>query len=368
MFDFIPEEIAEKKRRVKTLMEELKLDAVYLKKSSNFAWVTGGGYNIVGMATEMGIAGALITANREYIVCSNIEAPRMEKEERLAEQGYTIVAFPWNEDREASIVQSLAGRNIGADHAFPGAVDISLKLNPLRYSLTPWEVERYRRQALDTARIAEETALTIKSGEEEREVIGRLAERLWSAGMDFIVAFCAADERIALFRHPVATDKKITTRAMISVNSRKRGLIVSLTRFVQFGKIPAEFKKLYEDTVYVDTAMMAATIPGVPASEVYAAALRAYAEKGYPEEYRLHHQGGAIGYLGRDYKVTAQTRDIIQENQAFAWNPSITGAKSEDTMLATKAGPVVLSEPALFPVMTVERNGHLFRRPGIMEL
>jgi Xaa-Pro aminopeptidase len=80
MFDFIPEEIAEKKRRVKTLMEELGLDAIYLKKSSNFAWVTGGGYNIVGMATEMGVAGALITANREYIVCSNIEAPRMEKE------------------------------------------------------------------------------------------------------------------------------------------------------------------------------------------------------------------------------------------------------------------------------------------------
>ena len=114
--------------------------------------------------------------------------------------------------------------------------------------------------------------------------------------------------------------------------------------------------------------MMAATIHGLRASEVYAAALRAYAEKGYPEEYRLHHQGGAIGYIGRDYRVTARTRDIIQENQAFTWNPSITGAKSEDTMLATKAGPVVLSEPALFPVMIVGRNGYRFRRPGIMEL
>jgi len=368
MFEFIPEEIAEKKHRVRTLMEELKLDAIYLKKSSNFAWVTGGGYNIVGMATEMGVAGVLINADREYIVCSNIEAPRMEKEERLTEQGYTIAAFPWNEDREASIVQSLAGGSLGADHAFLGTTDISARLNPLRYSLTSWEVERYRRQALDTARIAEETALTIRPGDEERAVIGRLSERLWSSGMDFIVAFCAADERIALFRHPVATDKRIKKRAMISVNSRKRGLIVSITRFVQFGKVPAEFQKLYEDTVYVDTAMMAATIPGLPASEVYAAALRAYAEKGYPEEYRLHHQGGAIGYIGRDYRVTARTRDIIQENQAFTWNPSITGAKSEDTMLATKAGPVVLSEPALFPVMTVEKNGYRFRRPGIMEL
>ncbi len=368
MFEFVREEIAEKKFRIRTLLQELKLNAIYLKKSPNFAWITGGGYNIVGMATEMGVAGALITSDREYIICNNIEAPRMEKEERLEDQGYAIVSFPWYEDQEASIVQNLSGGKFGADHAFPGAIDISPQLNPLRYSLTQWEIDRYRRQALDTARITEQTAMTIKPGDEERAVIGRLSEKLWSEGMDFIVAFCAADERISLFRHPVATDKKIEKRAMISVNSRRRGLIVSITRFVQFGKVPADLKKRYEDTVYVDTAMMAATIPGRPASEVFAAALQAYAEKGYPNEYKLHHQGGAIGYTGRDYKVTAQTREIIQENQAFTWNPSITGAKSEDTMLATKNGPIVLSEPSIFPVLIMERNGYVFKRPDIMEL
>jgi len=368
MFEFVQEEIAEKKNRVRKLLQELKLNAVYLKKSSNFSWITGGGYNIVGLATEMGVAGALITADREFIVCNNIEAPRMEKEEHLAEQGYEIISFPWYDDQEASIVNSLSGGKFGADHAFPGSLDISSKINPLRYSLTQWEIERYRKQALDTAQIAEETALTIKPGDEERAVIGRLSERLWREGMDFVVAFCAADERISLFRHPVATDKKIEKRAMISVNSRKRGLIVSITRFVQFGKVPADLRKCYEDNVYVDTAMMTATIPGRPASEVFEAALHAYAEKGYPEEYKLHHQGGAIGYVGRDYRVTAKTIEIIQENQAFTWNPSITGTKSEDTMLATKNGPIVFSEPSLFPVLTMERNGYVFKRPDIMEL
>ncbi len=368
MFEFVHEEIAEKKYRVRRLLQELELNAIYLKKSSNFSWITGGGSSIVGMATEIGVAGALITADREFIVCNNIEAPRMEKEERLAEQGYEIISFPWYDDQEASIVNSLSGGKFGADHAFPGSLDISSKINPLRYSLTQWEIERYRKQALDTARIAEETALTIKPGDEERAVIGRLSERLWREGMDFVVAFCAADERISLFRHPVATDKKIEKRAMISVNSRKRGLIVSITRFVQFGKVPADLRKRYEDNVYVDTAMMTATIPGRPASEVFEAALHAYAEKGYPEEYKLHHQGGAIGYVGRDYRVTAKTIEIIQENQAFTWNPSITGTKSEDTMLATKNGPIVFSEPSLFPVLTMERNGYVFKRPDIMEL
>ncbi|MCX8013779.1 MAG: peptidase M24, partial [Rectinema sp.] len=138
--------------------------------------------------------------------------------------------------------------------------------------------------------------------------------------------------------------------------------------FIQFGPVPADIKKRYEDNVYVDCSMMAATIPGRAASTVFEAALCAYAERGYPEEYRLHHQGGAIGYIGRDYKVTAATKDIIQENQAFAWNPSITGVKSEDTMLATSNGPVVLSEPVLFPVLEREKDGYLFRRPAIMKL
>lgn len=368
MFEFVPEEIAVKRAKIRELCEKLGLDAIYLKKSANFSWLTGGAYNLVGLATEIGIAGILVKADRLCVVCSNIEAPRMRDEERLEEQGCEIVSFPWYEDREAEIVAKLAGGGFGADHAFPGAVDVSSKINPLRYSLTSWEVERFRKQALDTARIAEETALGIRPGETEKEVVGRLAEKLWKEGMDFIIAFCAADDRISRYRHPIATDRPIQKRAMISVNSRRGGLIVSITRFVQFGSLPAELKKLYEDNVYVDTAMMAATLPGRPAVEVYEAALKAYAEVGYPEEYRLHHQGGAIGYIGRDYKVNANTKEVIRENQGFTWNPSITGMKSEDTMLATAKGPVVLSVPSLFPVMTMERDGFAFRRPGIMEL
>jgi len=368
MFEFNPDEIAEKKRRIHGLLDQRQLSALYLKKSSNFAWITAGGYSIVGLGTEVGVAGALITRDEQYIICSNIEALRMANEEGLTKQGYEIVAFPWFEDKEAAIVAELAKGPFGTDMAFPGGTDVSGTLNPLRYSLTSWEVERLKTQALDTSRIAEETAMSIRPGDEERAVVGRLSEKLWKAGMDFIVAFCAADDRISLYRHPVATDRKIEKRAMISVNSRRRGLIVSITRFVQFGKVPASLAKLYEDNVYVDSAMMAATMPGRPASEVFTAACKAYAEKGYPEEYKLHHQGGSIGYFGRDYKATAATKDIIQENQAFTWNPSITGAKSEDTMLATSSGPVVLSTPVLFPELRMKYGGYSFSRPAILEL
>ena len=93
----------------------------------------------------------------------------------------------------------------------------------------------------------------------------------------------------------------------------------------------------------------------------------AYREKGFPEEWKLHHQGGSIGYTGRDYRTSFETPDIIQENQAFTWNPSITGSKSEDTILATSGGPILLTRPVLFPEMTVTVEGYTFQRPGILE-
>ncbi|MDR2588084.1 MAG: M24 family metallopeptidase [Spirochaetales bacterium] len=364
----IQEEIQGKRALVKRLLAEEKLGGIYLKRSANFAWLTGGRYNLVGLATETGVAGLLITGDRDYVICSNIEAPRMEKEELLPEQGYEIRSFPWFEDKEASLVAELSGGKAGSDCALSGTVDISGKINPLRWSLTPWEVERFRELGRLTALAAEETVEEIRPGDTECAVVGRLAKRLWERGMDYILPFVAADERISLFRHPVATTRKIQKRAMLSVNARKRGLIVSITRFVQFGKVPDSLAKLYRDTVEIDCAFMAATAVGRPVVEAFEAGLAAYAQRGYRDEYKLHHQGGAIGYIGRDYKVSHSTKEIVRENQGFTWNPSITGSKSEDTMIATSAGPVIVSEPVVHPVLVVESGGYTFRRPDILEL
>ena len=57
---------------------------------------------------ETGVAGILITMQKDYVICTNIEAPRMEKEEGVLEQGYEIRTFPWYEDTESALVLSLA--------------------------------------------------------------------------------------------------------------------------------------------------------------------------------------------------------------------------------------------------------------------
>lgn len=349
-------------------MEERKFSAIYLKRQANFSWLTGGEISYVNIATDLGGVGLLITPEKAYAVSNNIEAVRMEKEVELPGQGYEIRSFPWYDEREIAIVKELGGSQIAADYGFPGAVDASGEISRLRYSLTSWEVQRITELARLTSLAAEETLQQLKRGEKECQVIGRLSQKLWENRIDFVIAFCASDDRIASYRHPITTERKIENRAMLSVNTRKGGLIVSITRFVQLGKVPEPIKKQYRDNVYIDSIIMAATIPGRPVAEAFRAGIETYKQLGYPNEWELHHQGGAIGYMPRDYRVTWQTTEIVQENQAFTWNPSISGTKSEDTMLATSKGPVVLSEPVSYPVLQMEVGGFTFRRPDILEL
>lgn len=365
---FFQEEIRHKQELLRRLMTKRKISGIYIKKHNNFSWLTGGEISYVNFDTEMGRVGLLLTLDKAYAVCNNTEAVRMEKESQIEEQGYEIRRFPWYNDREMAIVQELGGSSLGADYGLPGAVELSPEISSLRYSLTPWEVERYRKLARLTAQAAEETLQTVRKGDKECAVVGRLAKRLWENRIDFVIAFCAADERITYFQHPVTSEKRIEKRAMLSVNARKEGLLVSLNRFVHLGKVPGLLKKQYRDVVYIDSVMMAATIPGRPAVEAFKVGLEAYKTLGYPDEFELRHQGGPVGYAPRDYRVSFATSDIIQENQGFAWNPSISGTKSEDTMLATSKGPVILSEPVVHPSLCMEVGGFSFRRPDILEL
>jgi hypothetical protein len=86
-----------------------------------------------------------------------------------------------------------------------------------------------------------------------------------------------------------------------------------------------------------------ATRPGRTVAETFADCRRFYADAGFPGEWRLHHQGGLTGYGSRELIATPHTDDLIEPGQAFAWNPSVTGAKAEETFVLTEAGPEVVA-------------------------
>ena len=362
------EEVREKDRRIRNLLHTKGLAGVLLKRQANFSWLTAGGINLIGIATEMGGTTLLVTEREKYVLTTNIEAPRMIEEEGIEALGFQVRTFPWHEDQEAAIVRELVGAGpLGCDIALPNTVNVGEDVVRLRFSFTPSEIERYRWLGDKTSRAAEQVLMDTRRGEKECAVIGRLAAELWKDRIDPIGVMGAADDRISRFRHCIPMEQPIDRLFMLSVNARKGGLVVCLTRFAHFGACPDGLRKQYEANVYVDCVFMAHTRPGTPAKEVFQKGIDAYKEKGYPEEWKLHHQGGPIGYQPRDYRARFQTPDIVALNQPFCWNPSITGTKSEDTILATPDGPELITRPTYFPTLTVDVGGRRFVRAAMLE-
>jgi len=362
------DEIKEKERRVREFLKTKGLKGLLLKRQANFSWMTCGGLNLVGITTEFGATSLLITEDSKYVLSNNIESPRMIDEEKLEEQGFIVKTFPWYEDYEVPMVRELVEDSpFGSDVPFQNAMMVGESVARLRYSLTPEEQDRYRWLGEKVSLALEKTLMKTKKGETESQVVGRLCNELWKDRIDPVTLMSAADERVSKFRHPIPMEKKIKKYLMVSVNARKWGLIVSLTRFVYFGKLPGTLRKKYEANVLIDCTFMAHTSPGVPARDVLQKGIDAYREKEYPEEWKLHHQGGSIGYTGRDYRVNFKTPDLIQDRQAFTWNPSLTGTKSEDTILATSKGPQMITRPIRYPTLSLEIENVSFVRPAILE-
>ena len=96
--------------------------------------------------------------------------------------------------------------------------------------------------------------------------------------------------------------------------------------------------------------------------------MEAYSEAGFAGEWQWHHQGGAAGYEPREYVATPESQDAVQIGQAYAWNPSVAGTKSEDTILVTGSGPEVLTATADWPDLPVAAGDGVYARPAILEV
>ena len=110
--------------------------------------------------------------------------------------------------------------------------------------------------------------------------------------------------------------------------------------------------------------MIAATSPGWRWADVLRAGQAAYRDAGFDGEWREHVQGGPIGYLSREFDVvpaTTRADSAIAKGDAFAWNPTVLGAKSEDTFVVTADGARPVTNTADWPVVAGGRPAILCR-------
>ena len=366
-------EIDEKVDRLARLATGRALGGILLNTQPNFAWLTGGRSNQVDGSRENGSGSLLISGRGErFVVANNIEMPRLQ-EEALAGLGFTPREYLWTEEQAdprmaiATAAHAVCGE-IGCDNPLLGGMPIEPEIAAARALLTPAELDRYRSLGRDLGCMVGEVCRSIIPGLTEIEIAQRVGAAVACLGARAIVTLVAADHRIGRFRHPVPTFTPWRRQVMIVVCAQRQGLVAALSRIVVAGAVPELLDQRTAATARVFASLVEATEAGATGADLFHVAARAYAEAGFPSEELRHHQGGATGYRSREWIAHPASRDTVQARQAFAWNPSITGTKVEETTLVHEHGFEVVTASPDWPSIPVAVRGQTLSAPGILAL
>lgn len=337
----------EKEARLWALCQAGGYEGVRLRRRSNIAWLADGADVHCDRATDLGVAELIWTPGSRMVVTNVIESARLRDEEFPS--GWEIRSRGWWE--APSLVD---GRLLWDWPDDP--------LAEVRATLTPGEVDRARSLGSDTGQTLGEVMRRVMRGETEHSVASRISAALLERGIFPRVMLIAADGRISRYRHPIPTCARINRTVMAAVCAQRQGLVVSATRLVSIGAISDDLRRRHDAVCAVDHTLHEATRVGVSWGDALSRGIREYAAQGFPDEWKLHHQGGPAGFECRDLVATPAEARRVQPRQLVAWNPSITGTKSEDTILSDSR-EVLTSTPA-WPVNARVPGG----RPDILVL
>ncbi|HOV33162.1 MAG TPA: M24 family metallopeptidase [Candidatus Hydrogenedens sp.] len=376
---------------IKAFLNENNYEGILLSRVDDFAMATGGKRNYIYKYSDLGANSLLVDKEgKVYYVGNNVEEPRIFDEE-LAGLPCERITFLWFDLSPAEAVKKYfhitdESKWVSDDGSLGKNVNDELTI--LRSLLTEIEFEKYKELGKIAAEAMVSTLREIRQGNTETEVAARLVYEGHKRGCLVPVALIASDERTEKYRHPLPVEKpllspgeskRINNIVMVVGCFLKEGLVVSLTRFKQVGKVSDVIKDAYNRICGVDALVQEATVPGKTLGDVFEKYIEAYRVMGFPEnEWHNHHQGGATGYTSRTCKgKPGETFPVLDTHypklvesilgkevtfgSAFAWNPSARGVKSEDTFLLYPDGrkEIISSTPEL-PEVNLEE---VLKRP-----
>ncbi len=206
----------------------------------------------------------------------------------------------------------------------------------------------------------------MERGQSEFQILAKSQESLLEKGIRPIVMMIADDERALNFKHPLTVGKKLERNLIFVIMTMKWGLMVAFSRLVFFGAIPDELRKKQDAVAKVDAVYILNTKPNELACNVLAKGIKVYSETGDDGYWKHHYQRGPTGYELRSYFTNLSTKEVVQENQAFAWNPVIDGMKYEDTFIVINSGPKFLTSTGNWPMLDISLNGLNIKRPDVL--
>jgi Xaa-Pro aminopeptidase len=349
------EEVSRKLELIRQTISETEAGGVRLRGTDWFAWVTAGASHTVLLTAETGVAEVLVTGQDAWILTDEIEAQRLKDEELPS--NFKLQVSPWADPdkRESFVRDATAGGIVVSDRPTAQEQPVPPSLVAYKRVLMPTELERYRQVGQKASAAMTEVLQAAQPTWTEYQLAGAGAEALWARGLHPAVTLVAGERRLPLYRHATATAEKLGRRAMLVFCARGYGLFANLTRFVCFGELFQDEADLHRHVREIEAKVLSASQPGMTLDAVYYALAQAYERHGFPDAIRQHHQGGTTGYLAREVVATPHATESLTENKAIAWNPSLPGAKVEDTFVIHKDGKLEnLTFDPNFPSVEVE--------------
>lgn len=344
--------------RLDALLEDRSLEAVWFARTNTFAWLTGGS-NTVDLGSEVGVAAVGYDGDDLEVVTSNNERDRFRSEQLPTE--VTIRSFDWWESSLAAAVADRSPRPAAADFAVPGLETVDASV--LRRPFTAADVDLARPMGTDVATAFETACRKLTSDTTERRASAILHRELVDAGFAVPCVLIGGQDRALKHRHFTPTSSPLGNYAIVTAGVERHGMYDSITRIVAFDP-PDWLAERHEVTARVHATALAATRMagrnGGTTGDVFEAIQRAYTELGHPDEWRNHHQGGAAGFAMREYIAAPHGDVAITLPMTFAWNPTIPGAKSEETVLVTESDCELLTRTDDWPRSTYAAVGYDF--------
>jgi len=357
----------EKKRRVMEFLDRSGNDALIIGRQDNFSWYTCGGHNRVVITTEAGVMLLVITKQKTYGIAKTMDSTWIF-DDMLNDLGIEPVVLKWYEENcEEKASELIKGMKAVSDVSVEGARLAVDEIYKLHYPLTEIEIEKCRWIGRKTDELLNKIANQIKPGMTEKDIEAMIKSEYGQYDLIPEVVLVGSDERIAKYRHPNPSDKKVEKTVLLHPAVKKWGLHANVTRMVYFGdKLPEELNKKYDGVNLMQAATFSMLIPGNDFAGIFETRKQIYKDLGFEDEWRYHFPGGITGYLLCDASVCSNKTAVVSENQAFDWFITIAGVKVEELALTTKNGVEVVSVTGAWPVKEYSFNGQSFLLPQIM--
>ncbi len=357
------EDVENKIESVRKYMSQRGAKSALIESMENFSWITSGGRSYIALSDTHGSAAVFITFDKAYIISKNIEAERLKNEEITS--NFLVIGYPWYTKLEDMVAKISDGNEI----LYEDEPNFKNFLFHSRLKLSDFEQERYKIVGVKTARALEKAMKTFSETMTEIEAKAKIEMELSKEGLETLLILVFGDESRSLYRHNLPRNVKIGKRCIASVCARMFGLVISTTRTIEFER-DEKFESKHELNALIDAEIINSSFEKSLISQIFFDIEKIYESHGYPDEWHLHHQGGVTGYRTREFVAIPHFPFQIEDGMALAWNPTITGTKSEDTYVRTSDGMVLLSftEESEWPYLEFHVNGKTYKRPGILKI